>query len=276
MAADREAPQERHDRRRDPPLVEAELPLTKAGPRLTVGHRNSRSAKAYGRSKRCRGWIQGPGGRFGFLGNGAGKTTTIKILLGMARATSGTARVFGLAAGSPQSSVEIRRRSGFVSDEKDLYDNFTVDGIIRFTAPFYPKWRADLEKKYLHKFDLPADRKIKALSRGMRTKLALLLALSRGAELLILDEPTSGLDPAITEEVLQVLVSHVAAEEMSVFFSSHHERGRSDRRSIAIIHRGRAVWRRGARELPPTSSGVDGRRRAASRPRACRSARDGA
>jgi ABC-2 type transport system ATP-binding protein len=188
--------------------------------------------------------LQVPSGSiFGFLGrNGAGKTTTIKILLGMARATSGTARVFGLAADTAQSSVDIRRRVGFVSDEKDLYDNYTVDGIIRFTAPFYPKWRADLEKKYLHKFDLPPNRKVKALSRGMRTKLALLLALSRGADLLILDEPTSGLDPAMTEEVLQVLVSHVAAEEMSVFFSSHQlSEVEQIADHIAIIHRGRAV-----------------------------------
>ena len=183
------------------------------------------------------------GSIFGFLGkNGAGKTTTIKILLGMARATSGSARVFGQPAESPQASVEIRKRTGFVSDEKDLYDHFTVHDMIRFTAPFFPKWRPDLEKKYLHKFELPADRKVKALSRGMRTKLALLLALSRGAELLILDEPTSGLDPAITEEVLQALVSHVAAEEMAVFFSSH-QISEVDQIAdhVAIIHHGRAV-----------------------------------
>jgi ABC-2 type transport system ATP-binding protein len=83
---------------------------------------------------------------------------------------------------------------------------------------------------------------VKALSRGMRTKLALLLALCRGAELLILDEPTSGLDPAMTEEVLQALVSHVASEAMTVFFSSHQiaEVDQiADR--IAIIDRGRAV-----------------------------------
>jgi ABC-2 type transport system ATP-binding protein len=76
----------------------------------------------------------------------------------------------------------------------------------------------------------------------MRTKLALLLALCRGAELLILDEPTAGLDPAMTEEVLQALVAHVAAEEMTVFFSSHQiaEVDQiADR--VAIIDRGRAV-----------------------------------
>lgn len=184
-----------------------------------------------------------PGSICGFLGpNGAGKTTTIKILLGMTRLTSGHARVFGLAADAPEASVEIRRRTGFVSDDKDLYGYMTVEDMIRFTAAFFPRWRADLEQRYLRTFELPLDRKVKALSRGMRTKLALLLALGRGAELLILDEPTSGLDPAMTEEVLQALVAHVASEEMTVFFSSHQiaEVDQiADR--VAIIHRGRAV-----------------------------------
>ena len=167
--------------------------------------------------------LQVPAGSIcGFLGrNGAGKTTTIKILLGMARPTSGQARVFGLPADRPEPSVEIRRRTGFVSEDKDLYDGMTVDEIVRYTKAFYPRWRVDLEQRYLRAFDLPAGRKVKALSRGMRTKLALLLAFSRGADLLILDEPTSGLDPVVTEEVLQAIVSHVARAEMSVFFSSH-------------------------------------------------------
>jgi ABC-2 type transport system ATP-binding protein len=180
-----------------------------------------------------------PGSIYGFLGrNGAGKTTTIKVLLGMSHPTGGEARVFGLPAGS----TEVRRRTGFVSEEKDLYDFMTVAEMIRFTAPFFPKWRADLEQRYLRKFELPADRKVKALSRGTRTKLALLLALCRGAELLILDEPTSGLDPAMAEEVLQALVAHVASEEMTVFFSSHQiaEVDQiADR--VAIIDRGKTV-----------------------------------
>jgi ABC-2 type transport system ATP-binding protein len=183
------------------------------------------------------------GSIFGFLGrNGAGKTTTIKVLLGMARPTSGQARVFGLAAGVPEAGVEIRRRTGFVSDDKELYHYLTVGEMVRFTAGFFPRWRRDLEERYLRAFELPAGRKVKALSRGMRTKLALLLALCRGAELLILDEPTSGLDPAMTEEVLQALVAHVAREEMTVFFSSHQiaEVDQiADR--VAIIDRGRAV-----------------------------------
>jgi len=188
--------------------------------------------------------LQVPAGSIcGFLGrNGAGKTTTIKVLLGMARPTSGQARVFGLPADAPEASVDIRRRTGFVSDEKDLYDFMTVEEMIRFTAPFFPRWRTDLEGRYVRTFELPLDRKVKALSRGMRTKLALLLALCRGAELLILDEPTSGLDPAMTEDVLQALVSHVASEEMTVFFSTHQivEVDQiADR--VAIVDRGRVV-----------------------------------
>jgi ABC-2 type transport system ATP-binding protein len=188
--------------------------------------------------------LQVPAGSiYGFLGrNGAGKTSTIKILLGMARPTSGRARVFGLAADAQEASVEIRRRTGFVSEERDLYDYMTVEQMIHFTADFFPRWRGELQQQYLRAFELPPGRKVKALSRGMRTKLALLLALCRGAELLILDEPTSGLDPAVTEEVLQALVKHVAGEGMTVFFSSH-QIAEVDQIAdhIAIIDNGRTV-----------------------------------
>lgn len=201
--------------------------------------------KSYASVEALRGLdLQVPTGSiYGFLGrNGAGKTTAIKILLGMTRASSGRARLFGLDGRSPDSSVEIRRRTGFVSEDKDLIDRMTVEEIVRFTAAFYPRWRADLEQRYLRKFELPTFQKVKALSRGTRTKLALLLALCRGAELLILDEPTSGLDPAVTEEVLQALVAHVACEEMTVFFSSH-QIAEIDQIAdhVTIIEAGRAV-----------------------------------
>src|SRR5438093_5085008 len=112
--------------------------------------------------------LQVPAGSiYGFLGkNGAGKTTTIKVLLGMAQVTSGRVSVFGLPADRQDASVEIRRRTGFVGEDKELYDFMSVDEMIRFTAPFFPRWRTDLEQRYLHKFDLPLERKIKALSRG--------------------------------------------------------------------------------------------------------------
>ena len=184
--------------------------------------------------------LQVPAGSIcGFLGrNGAGKTTAIKVLLGMARATRGDARLLGQPAGD----AEVRRRVGFVSDEKDLYYYMTVAEMIAFTRPFFPRWRADLEQKYRQKFELPADRGVKDLSRGTRTKLALLLALCRGADLLILDEPTAGLDPAMAEDVLQALVGHVAGEEMTVFFSSHQITEVDQIADhIAIVDRGRLV-----------------------------------
>jgi ABC-2 type transport system ATP-binding protein len=188
--------------------------------------------------------LQVPAGSIcGFLGrNGAGKTTTIKVLLGMARPTAGEARVFGLSPANSREGVEIRRRSAFVSDEKDLYDYLTAGEMIAFTRPFFPRWRTDLEQKYVRKFELPLGRNVKELSRGTRTKLALLLALCRGAELLLLDEPTSGLDPAMAEDVLQALVSHVASEQQTVFFSSHQlAEVEQVADHVAIIDRGQTV-----------------------------------
>ena len=209
--------------------------------------------KTYGSVEALRGLnLEVPGGTiFGFLGrNGAGKTTAIKILLGMARPTRGTARVFGLDAAVQSSSVAVRARTGFVSEDKDLLGHLSVAQAIRFTAAFYPRWRRDQEQHYLTRFELPADRQVKDLSRGTRTKLALLLALCRGAELLVLDEPTSGLDPATAEEVLHALVAAVAGGETTVFFSSHQiaEVDQiADR--IAIVDRGRVVVTGGLDDL---------------------------
>lgn len=97
----------------------------------------------------------------------------------------------------------------------------TVEEIIRFTRPLFPKWRHDLERRYLEIFELPPKGRIPDLSKGMRSKLMLLLAISRGADLLILDEPTDGLDPAAIEDVLRELVTIAATSGTTMFFSSH-------------------------------------------------------
>ncbi|HEY8998569.1 MAG TPA: ABC transporter ATP-binding protein [Edaphobacter sp.] len=162
------------------------------------------------------------GSIFGFLGkNGAGKTTTIKTLMGLLHADSGSARVFGLPVGDADGAVAIRRRIGFVTEDKELYPYMTVAEIIRFTRGFFPAWRDDLERRYVDLFDLPLKRKIPELSKGMRSKLMLLLAFCRGADLLILDEPTDGLDPAAIEDVLREVVSIAAETGTTMFFSSH-------------------------------------------------------
>jgi ABC-2 type transport system ATP-binding protein len=162
------------------------------------------------------------GSIFGFLGrNGAGKTTTIKTLMGLLRSDSGTAEVFGIPVADADRAIGVRRRIGFVTEDKELYPYMTVEQIIAFTRPFFPKWRTDLAERYLRMFDLPPKRKIPDLSKGMRSKLMLLLAISRGADLLILDEPTDGLDPAAVEDVLRELVAIAASTGTTIFFSSH-------------------------------------------------------
>lgn len=162
------------------------------------------------------------GSVFGFLGrNGAGKTTTIKHLLGLIKADSGSARIFGQAVADPSAGVGIRRRVGFVTEDKDLYPYMTVDEMIRFTRPFFPGWQRELEQRYLNIFDVPRGKRISQLSKGMRSKLMLLLAISHGAELLILDEPTEGLDPAAVEQLLRELIAIAAEQGTTIFFSSH-------------------------------------------------------
>jgi len=179
----------------------------------------------------------------GFLGrNGAGKSTTIRLLLGFLRNDGGEVRLFGQNVLGPGGGVEIRRRIGYVSENKHLYPYMTVRQIIRFTRPFFTGWRDDLERRYLELFQLPPDRKVSALSKGMRTGLMLLLAISHNPELLILDEPTEGLDPVITDLVLRELVGLPASEGTTVFFSSHQlSEVEQVADHIAIIDRGRAV-----------------------------------
>jgi len=157
----------------------------------------------------------------GFLGrNGAGKSTTIKMLLGMTRPTSGSGTIVNRRIDHPRESLEARRRVAYVAEDKQTYAYMTVEQMIRFTRSFYTDWQPDLERRLLDELGLPARRKVKALSKGMRTKLALLLALARRPELLILDEPSEGLDPVSIEELLQTLVA-TAAEGTTIFFSSH-------------------------------------------------------
>ncbi|MBO0720822.1 MAG: ABC transporter ATP-binding protein, partial [Blastocatellia bacterium] len=137
--------------------------------------------------------------------------------------------------------VAIRRRVGFVGEDKGLYDYARVGQMIAFTRSFFPDWDRELEERLIELFELPLRRSIRKLSKGTRTKLALLLALPRRADLLVLDEPTEGLDPAIKEDVLQILVG-LAAGGATIFFSSHQlNEVEQIADHISIIERGRLV-----------------------------------
>ncbi len=183
------------------------------------------------------------GSIFGFLGrNGAGKTTTIKVLANALKPDSGSALVFGLPATDRSKGVEIRRRIGLVTEDKNLYPWMTVEQVVAFARPFFPRWREDLERRYLKMFELPLKSSIGSLSKGTGTKLMLLLALSHEAELLILDEPTDGLDPAVTEQVLREIVSLSASSGTTVFFCSHQlTEVEQIADHIAIVSHGRTV-----------------------------------
>ncbi|WP_184223330.1 ATP-binding cassette domain-containing protein [Granulicella aggregans] len=179
--------------------------------------------KTYGKQQAVRGLSLSveAGSVCAFLGqNGAGKSSTIKMLLGMIHPTSGSGSILGHRIDRERESLLIRQKVAFVAEDKRLYDYMSVAQIIHFTKSFFPGWNHALEARLLEQFELPPDRKIRQLSKGMRTKLALLLGFARGCELLILDEPTEGLDPVAIEDVLQIVVS-LAAQGTTIFFSSH-------------------------------------------------------
>lgn len=156
-----------------------------------------------------------------FLGrNGAGKSTTIKMALGMVRPTEGNVTVLGAPVNPSKSSCEVRRRVAYVAENKPLYGHMTVEQMMRFARSFYPDWRPEMARRLVTEYELPLDRRVRSLSKGMRTKLALLLAFARRPDLLILDEPSEGLDPVGIEHLLQTIAARLA-EGVSVFFSSH-------------------------------------------------------
>jgi ABC-2 type transport system ATP-binding protein len=160
------------------------------------------------------------GAIYGFLGrNGAGKTTTIRLLAGLAHATSGEMCVLGLDPRTER--IAMLERTGFVI-ERMLIPWMTGNDLVRFNRGFYPRWSDALAKKYAEVLEVPMKQKFRRLSTGNQTKLCLLLALSQGAELLMLDEPTAGLDPVVTDQLLRVLVDDFANEGRTLFLSSHH------------------------------------------------------
>jgi ABC-2 type transport system ATP-binding protein len=150
--------------------------------------------------------------------NGAGKTTTIRILLGLTQPDAGESEVLQLD--SRRQGEEIRRRVGYVPERPTLYEWMTIAEHGWFAAGFYPSGYLPRYRDLIKQFELPGDRKIKDLSKGMRGKVALALGMAHEPELLILDEPTSGLDPLVRREFLESMVD-VAATGRTVLLSSH-------------------------------------------------------
>jgi ABC-2 type transport system ATP-binding protein len=160
------------------------------------------------------------GSVYGFLGpNGAGKTTTIKTLLGFRTPSGGSASVLGHDIVTE--SVELRARTGYVSEVNSLYDSLTVSQMCAFCRSTARQWNQDTVDRYIKRFNLPENVRVRQLSKGMSRQLAFSLAMGADPDLLILDEPTSGLDPIARHELLNRLVGEIASEGKTVFFSSH-------------------------------------------------------
>lgn len=156
----------------------------------------------------------------GFIGpNGAGKSTTIRLLMNLIKREKGQVKIFGLDYKNHE--IEIKNRLGFVYDENIYYEELTIGEMKGLVAPFYSRWNEKLFWKLLKDFDLNPKKKIKDLSRGMKMKFSLAIALSHHADLIIMDEPTSGLDPIVRSELLDILTDYIQDENKAVFLSTH-------------------------------------------------------
>lgn len=178
----------------------------------------------------------------GFIGmNGAGKTTTIKSILGLLKPEDGEINVFGMSMKGHEKA--IKDRIGIVYDSGYLYNELSMGDMKSVIAPAYSHWDNDVYHEYMRRFGLDEKKKIADLSRGMRMKYALILALSHHADLLIMDEPTSGLDPMVRKQFLEIMREFVSEEGKSVFFSTHLT---TDLDKIAdqiiMLHKGRILF----------------------------------
>lgn len=151
--------------------------------------------------------------------NGAGKTTTIQLILNMLEKDTGEILVFG--KDNVVSEKEIKQDIGIVFDSIFYVDSWTVKDTEKAVSIFYNDWRHDIFNDMVKRFDLPQNKKVGELSRGMQMKLMLACAFSHNAKLLILDEPTSGLDPVTRDEFLEILQDYIKDGERSVLFSTH-------------------------------------------------------
>jgi len=189
------------------------------------------------------------GAIMGFVGqNGAGKTTTIRLILNMLKRNSGVIKLFGL--NNIKSELEIKQNLGVIFDDFFFIETWKIKDIEDAIKEFYKLWDSKLYRQYLDKFNLPSGKMIKDLSRGMKIKLMLAVAMSHNAKLLILDEPTSGLDPVARNELMDIFKEYIANGDRSILFSTHIT---SDLEKVAdyitLIDHGRLFYSGNTNEL---------------------------
>ena len=179
----------------------------------------------------------------GFIGeNGAGKSTTIKAMLGLLPFEEGEINVAGHKIREESGTDDWREQIGVVFDECNFPSELRVKHISKSMKYIFRTWDEQRFSEYLIRFELPLDKKVKELSKGMKMKLSIAAALAHDSRILILDEATSGLDPVVRNEILDIFREFVEDERHAVFISSHIT---SDIEKIAdyimLIHKGKLL-----------------------------------
>lgn len=177
----------------------------------------------------------------GFIGeNGAGKTTTIKAVLNLIRRDAGAIKVLGLDNIAQERAV--KERIGVVLEDGCFLNTLTARHVDVLMGKAYQSWQSEQFFRFMERFGIDRNKKIKEYSKGMRMKVSIAAALSHGAELLIMDEPTSGLDPVVRDEVLDLFYDFMQEDSHAILLSSHIT---SDLDKIAdhitFIHQGRVL-----------------------------------
>lgn len=189
------------------------------------------------------------GSIFGLIGpNGAGKSTLIQMLIGIIRPDSGEAFILGRSIREKDGS--IRNQVGYVPDVPIMYPSFTVAEMYRLGSKLYPSWDGERCRKLHCSFNLPAERRIRNLSRGQKVQVSLVMALALRPRLLLLDEPTAGLDPVVRRAFLHTIIEEAASRGTTIFYSSHNLNDLEQSADhIAVLNRGRLLFSRALDEL---------------------------
>ena len=197
-----------------------------------------------------------PGSITGLLGrNGAGKTTLLRILAGHEFASAGTVTVLGA---SPVENETVLRQMIFVREDQS-YPDLKVRRAVQVASWFYPNWSHELADELLEEFNLPLNRKVRKLSRGMRSALGIVIGLAARAEVTLFDEPYAGLDPVSRQLFYDRLLADYAEHPRTVLLSTHlidEAAGLFER--VVVLDRGRIVLNMAADDLRGAATSVSG------------------
>ncbi len=197
-----------------------------------------------------------PGSITGLLGrNGAGKTTLMRVVAGHEFASAGTVAVLGA---SPVENETVLRQMVFVREDQS-YPDFRVRQAVQAASWFYPNWSHELAGELLEEFNLPLNRKVRKLSRGMRSAVGIVIGLAARAEVTLFDEPYAGLDPVARQLFYDRLLADYAEHPRTVLLSTHlidEAAGLFER--VVILDRGRIVLNTAADDLRGAATSVSG------------------